>query len=59
LTQGQLATKAVSLDAYSAFSIANFLFFIFPIDRRNGKAIINSHTQVEVPEFEPRSWRLA
>ncbi|AES69601.1 hypothetical protein MTR_3g031980 [Medicago truncatula] len=25
-------------------------------DRRNGKAIINSHTQVKVPEFEPRSW---
>ncbi|RHN44985.1 hypothetical protein MtrunA17_Chr7g0225351 [Medicago truncatula] len=22
-------------------------------DRRNDKAIINSHTQVEVPEFEP------
>jgi len=27
----------------------------FLIDRRNGKAIINSHTQVEVSGFESRS----
>jgi len=34
-------------------------FFFFLVDRRNGKAIINSHTQVEVPGFEPWSWRPA
>jgi len=27
LTQGQLATQAVSVDAYSAFSIATFFSF--------------------------------
>ncbi|AES89582.1 hypothetical protein MTR_4g077460 [Medicago truncatula] len=30
-------------------------FFFFLVDRQNGKVIINSHTQVEVPGFEPWS----
>ena len=30
------------------------LIFFFFVDRRNGKTIINSHTQVEVLGFEPR-----
>ena len=40
---------------------AKFIYFLmcahhifFFLDRRNDKAIINSYTQVEVPEFEPR-----
>ncbi|AES81241.1 hypothetical protein MTR_7g090130 [Medicago truncatula] len=32
---------------------------IFMISGRNGKAIINSHTQMEVPGFELRSWHPA
>ena len=33
--------------------------FYFLVDKRNDKANINSHTQVEVPGFEPRSWHPA
>jgi len=33
--------------------------FCFLVDRRNGKAIINSHTQVEVSGIEPRLWHSA
>jgi len=33
----------------------NETLFFFLVDRRNGKAIINLHTQVEVSGFEPRS----
>ncbi|KEH34132.1 hypothetical protein MTR_3g061805 [Medicago truncatula] len=31
----------------------------FNKDRRNGKTIISSHTQVEVPGFEPWPWHPA
>jgi len=33
--------------------------FFFWVHRQNNKAIINLHTQVGVPGFEPRSWHLA
>jgi len=35
-----------------AFIFFSHFYFVF-VDRRNDKAIINSHTQVEVPGFEP------
>jgi len=37
----------------SIFRLLEKFFFI--VDRRNEKAIIKSHIQVEVPGFEPRS----
>jgi len=46
-----ICTTSVVGFTYLYFFVTSFAFFF--VDRRNGKAIINSHTQVEVPGFKP------